>query len=232
MLTYSVRPRANAQNGVRGGSYTGLQSGAVRMDKIGILIIDDDEASQSALRQVLDSEAWSVSIAPLATVAFQELATGDWTLVIANVLTTGLSGPLYTTLRELAQASPESGKSRLRVLFLIPENAGQEAKTVLESEQLPYALKPFHFHDLLERVSDLLMETGAIADPIRRVRAEAGAGARQARSNAQNQASSRNTGMFASRDDYTMTEEELAEYERQQSEEESRKKKKKRSVFD
>jgi DNA-binding response OmpR family regulator len=206
------------------------------MDKIGILIIDDDEASQAALRQMLDSEGWRVSIAPVAARAFQELATGDWTLVIANVATTGISGPLYGMLRELAQASPESGKSRLRVLFLVPEHSAQQAKATLESEQLPYALKPFHFHDLIERVSDLLMETGAIADPIRRVRGEAGTGLRSAhgnsRGNSRNQANGRNTGMFASREDYTMTEEEIAEYERQQSEETELRKKKKRSVFD
>ncbi len=34
------------------------------MAKIGILIIEDDEASQSALRQLLDSEGWQVRVVP------------------------------------------------------------------------------------------------------------------------------------------------------------------------
>src|SRR5256885_3924678 len=63
-------------------------------------------------------------------------------------------------------ALPISG---VRVLFLVPELAAPEAQPALEHEQLPYSLKPFHLHDFLEKVSDLLLETGAIPQPIRRV---------------------------------------------------------------
>jgi DNA-binding response OmpR family regulator len=74
------------------------------MDKAGILIIDDDPASQSALREVLGAEGWVVQSIAQASQALPELATSNWTLVIANVLTTGFFGPLHATLKELALA--------------------------------------------------------------------------------------------------------------------------------
>jgi len=197
---------------------------------VNLLVIEDDAATQTALRQVLDAEEWRVEIVAGADTALQVLASGDWTLVVASVGTTGLSSPLYTILRELAQApAMESGKSRVRVLFLIPEVGSGAALPQLEKDHLQYVLKPFNLHDILEKVSDLLMDTGAIPQSIRQVRRE---GFRLARGrDAGRMAASRggrNTQMFANRSDhsgYGASEEEIAEYERQQQEEIRRKKK-------
>jgi DNA-binding response OmpR family regulator len=204
------------------------------MPSVGILIVDDDRSSQTALRELLDSEGWRVGIVPLASQALPELAGGDWSLVIANVSLTGLDGPLFTTLKELAQAEPlEDGRKRARVLFLVPELAGAVAQPVLEREHVPYALKPFHLHDFLEKVSDLLMETSSIAAPIRHVRPDfAARGAvrklgRAEREKAGQHSTARATNMFATREDYQMTEEEITEYEKQEAAETIRRKKKK-----
>jgi DNA-binding NtrC family response regulator len=200
---------------------------------IGILIIDDDEATQSALRQTLDSDGWLVRIVPLISEALAELSSGEWSLVIVNVAMTGLAGPVYLTLKELALApAVEEGKVRARVLFLVPELALSEARPVLEKERLPYVLKPFQFNDFLEKVSDLLMETAALTTPIRRVRHDAGVAERKrkesrARHESDIRLSRRDTGMFARRDDYVMTEEEIAEYEKTEKEEQEQRKKKK-----
>lgn len=192
------------------------------VNPVRILIIDDDEASQAALRHVLDSDGWKLQIVPLAHQALAELASTNWTLVIVNVAMTGLDGPLFSTLKELALAAAvEAGRTRARVLFLVPELAGAVAQPVLERERLPYSLKPFHLHDFLEKVSDLLLETNAIPAPIRRVRYEYKGPDRRGK----DRRSGRETAMFASREDYMMSEEEIAEFERQ--EEEERKKKKK-----
>ena len=193
------------------------------MPSVGILIIDDDRASQTALRELLDAEGWRVGVVPVASQALHELAGGDWSLVIANVALTGLEGALFTTLKELAQAEPlEGGHARARVLFLVPEIDGAAAQPVLEREHVPYALKPYHLHDFLEKISDLLMETSAIAAPIRNVRADLGARgvsrklSRAEREKAGAPANARATNMFAERGDYQMTEEELIDYERQE----------------
>ena len=226
------------------------------MAQVGILIIDDDIVSQRALKHVLDSEGWRVRIVPLASHAMAELASGTWSLVIVNVALTDLQGPLFSVLKDLSQAEseflenvresgPESAsadtpestdaspqimvmapRKRLRVLFLVPLLAAKDAQPVLEQEGLPYSLKPYHLHDFLEKVSELLLEAGAIAEPIRSMGDFSSVKKRKKlRSNARDE---RRGTMFASREDYQMTEEELAEFERQEEEDRKKREKEKR----
>ena len=200
------------------------------MSEIGILIVDDDVASQHALKSVLDSEGWRVRIVPEARQALTELANGAWNLAIVNVAVAEVNGPLFAILRELSDAgSRENGDGsggaakRLSVLFLVPVRVAAAAQPFLEAEDLPYSLKPYHLHVFFEKGSDLLVESGAIEEPIRTMR-NAGSKRRPTqRLRADRHA--RRSSMFASREDYQMTEEEMAEYERQ--EEEDRKKREK-----
>ncbi|HEV3254028.1 MAG TPA: response regulator [Candidatus Acidoferrales bacterium] len=196
---------------------------------VGILIIDDDVDSQRALRQVLDSEGWRVQIVPLASQALAELSKGEWTLILVNVALTDLSGTLFNTLRDLGQAEANAGdlsRKRVRVLFMVPELAARAAQPVLEREQLPYTLKPFHLHDFLEKISDLLLEAQAIPGPIRQMQGLALSAGRRLKARNPGK-DSRQPKMFASREDYQMTEEEIAEFEKQ--EEVDRKKRQKKT---
>jgi hypothetical protein len=140
-----------------------------------------------------------------------ELKTGEWSLVIANVALTGVEGPAFFTLRELAAVAPEEG-GRIRVLFLIPEASGGQYIVQLETARLPYVIRPYHLHDFLEKVSDLLVEVKAIDAPLRQVRHEFGALRKKKKQAA------RSNSMFASRESFSYTEEEIAEYERQEGE--------------
>lgn len=228
------------------------------MAEVGILIIDDDIVSQRALKHVLDSEGWRVRIVPLASHALLELASGQWDLVIVNVALTDTRGPLYAILKELAQADttepqetpenvPESSeempqlqpteeipeaavavvaKRRLRVLFLVPLLAAKHVQPVLEQEGLPYSPKPYHLHDFLEKVSELLLEAGAISEPIRSM-GSLSAGKKRVRARRVARDSRRGT-MFASREDYQMSEEELVEWEKQEEEERKKREKEKK----
>jgi len=199
------------------------------VESIGVLIIEDDAASQAALRQMLGAEGWLVEGAVSRGQALQQLATGKWSLVLANIATIGVTGALFSTLRELARPPEgEAAKAHVRVLFLVPEAAAAQATPLLEEEHLPYVLKPFTFHDLLERVSDLLMETEAIGAPLRKVKQEGITSGRGSRRRGRNAGSEdgRNTGMFSNHEDYQWSEEELAEYERQETEAQKKKKKK------
>ena len=73
-------------------------------------------------------------------------------------------------------------------------------------------LRPYHLHDFLEKVSDLLVEVKAIEGPIRQVRHEFGALRKKKKQ------TGRSSSMFASRDSFSYTDEELAEYEKQEGE--------------
>jgi DNA-binding response OmpR family regulator len=193
------------------------------MDGIGIVILDDDIVSQAALWQVLDSEGWQIRMVKDPSLALTELAKGEASLVIANVAMTGLSGPVFETLKVLSEAAT-TGRTRTpaRVLFLVPAGVAPEAQPVLEKVGLPYLLKPYHLHDFLQKISDLLLEANAITASMRNVQAELKVAPRPlVRSGTRLDA--RRTDMFAGREDYSMTEEEILEYERQ--EEETKKKK-------
>jgi len=209
--------------------------------EVGILIIDDDIASQRALKHVLDSEGWRVRIVPEASQALSELASGAWNLVIVNVALIDLRGPLYAILRELTQDESDDpvseepaqdpdaegavavARKRLRVLFLVSSPIAMQIQPKLEHDGLPYSPKPYHLHDFLEKVSELLVESGAITEPIRSMGGLGGA--RKVKRARRLSRDSRRGTMFASREDYQMTEEEMAEFERQ--EEEERKKREK-----
>jgi DNA-binding response OmpR family regulator len=194
--------------------------------QVGILILDNDPANQGALKQILDSEGWRVRIVSDVKMFLAELRTGEWSLVIANITVIGPESPLFTTLRELTNVAAEDG-GRLRVLYLVPENAGAHFVTALEQAKVPYVVRPFHLHDFLDKVSDLLLEIKAIDNPLRQVRREFGE-ARKKKKRESRGASGANS-MFAARDSYSYTEEEITEYERFESQS---KKKRSKNLLD
>ena len=200
-----------------------------RVGEVGILIIDDDRASQAALRHILDSEGWRVNVVPLVSQGLAKLSTGDWTLLIVNVALTDLESPAFITFKELAQSDVGSpGQKRVRVLFLVPMLVGAVAQPLLERERLPYVLKPFHLHDFLEKISDLLLEAQAIRQPIRQMKP--GITQEDRRKKERRAGKGRQTAMFSSRKDYQMTEEEIAEYENQEQEDRKKRQKKKEEL--
>ena len=178
--------------------------------QVGILVLDDNTPGGSAVKQILDSEGWRVRIVSDSQMLLSELKTGEWSLVIANVAMTGVESTAFFTLRELASV-PAADGGRVRVLYLIPELTSTQYVVHLEASRLPYVLRPYHLHDFLEKVSDLLVEVKAIEAPIRQVRHEFGALRKKKKQAGRNS-------MFASRDTFSYTDEELAEYEKQEGE--------------
>jgi DNA-binding NtrC family response regulator len=185
------------------------------MASVRILVIDDDEASRKALLCILEAEDWLIDLAALPEDGFAKLRQGGWNLVIANVSMSSLSGPLFSLLREL-----HVGGASLKVLFLVPAMAEHRVRAEMERWKLIYELKPIHLHDFLEQVSDLLLEAGAIQQPLRRVRMELAAAEHSAGERGSGE-ERRKTEMFSSRDDYSYDEEELRKFE---EEEQKRKK--------
>jgi DNA-binding response OmpR family regulator len=178
--------------------------------QVGILVLDGDPQGAGAVKQILDSEGWRVRVVPDTRMLLAELKTGEWSLVIADVEAMGIDTPAFNILTELASVSAEEG-GRFRILYLIPEMMGTQYVAPLEAARLPYVIRPYHLHDFLEKISDLLVEVKAIEAPLRQVRHEFGALRKKKKQ------AGRNT-MFASRDSFSYSDEELAEYDRQENE--------------
>ncbi len=214
------------------------------MDEIGILILDDNVESCQALRHLLDSEGWRVHFANEPRAALSALATGSWNLAIANVELALPGSQIFTILGDLAHAEGVTAaddaagivldrakktsaraprKKRLRVLFVVPANAAPNAVPILEHEDLPYSIRPYHLHEFIEKISDLLVDAGAIAGTSGGRFDSTGRESGRLRNPARD---SKLPSMFASRADYQMSEEEIAEYERQEEEQQRKKTKK------
>lgn len=179
--------------------------------QVSLLVLEEDPHNATALKQILDGEGWRVRVAQDLPMLHAELKTTEYSLLIANIAMVGLGTATFQVLKELASVSPEEG-GRIRVLYVVPEMTGTQFVAAIEAARLPYAVRPFHLHDFLEKVSDLLVEVKAIEGPLRMTRYEFGE-ARKKKKEA-----SRTTSMFAARDSYVYTEEELAEYEKQEAE--------------
>lgn len=179
--------------------------------QVGLLVLESDPGSGAALKQILDSEGWRVRIVEDLPMLHVELKTAEYSLLIANIALIGIDSPTFHVLKELGGVSAEDG-GKIRTLFVIPEMNRSQFIGYLEAARLPYVLRPFHLHDFLEKVSDLLVEVKAIAAPLRMTRYEFGEARKKKKQ------TSRTTSMFASRDSYSYTEEEIAEYEKQESE--------------
>jgi DNA-binding response OmpR family regulator len=174
--------------------------------QVGILILEESQQAAASVRQLLDSEGWRVQTVADVNELFSQIRDGQWNLVIANIAVTGTDSPVFFTLRELSAVRSDQG-GRLRTLYIVPEMSGSHFVKALEQEQLHFVTRPFHFHDFLEKVSDLLVEVEAIAAPLRQVSFELDAGRKKKKDSGQVQS------MFAKRDPHSYTEEELSAYE-------------------
>jgi DNA-binding response OmpR family regulator len=179
--------------------------------QVAILVLEEDAENAVAVRQLLDSEGWRVHIVTDSDLLLNELRNGEWTLVVVNVAVTGTDSAAFTTLRELASVPADEG-GRIRVLYIVPEMANIKYVQSLQQARLPYVARPFNFHDFIQKVSDLLFEVHAIAAPLRQVSREFGVVRKK-----KLEASRANNSMFASREAYSYSEEEVAEYERQEA---------------
>jgi len=130
---------------------------------------------------------------------------------LANAAAIDIDSPAFFTLREIATVPQEAG-GRIRALFIIPETAERQFIGQIEAARLPYVVRPYHLHDFLEKVSDLLVEIKVIEAPIRLVRREFGALRKKKKQ------ATRSNAMFASRESFSYSEEEIAEYEREEAE--------------
>ena len=181
------------------------------VQQVGLLVLENEPQNAGALKQILDAEGWRVRVVGDLQLLHAELKTAEYSLLIANIALVGVDSPTFHILKELASVAPEEG-GKLRILFVVPEMTGSQYVGALEAAKVPYSVRPFHLHDFLEKVSDLLVEVKAIEGPLRMTRREFGE-ARKKKKQA-----SRTTSMFASRDSYSYTDEEIAEYEREEAE--------------
>ena len=114
-----------------------------------ILIVEDENKTGNYLKQGLAEAGFVVDLARDGLDGMHLAQTGDYDLVVLDVMLPGLDG--WGVLREIRAA----GKS-MPVLFLTARDQVEDRVKGLELGADDYLVKPFAFSELLARVRSLL----------------------------------------------------------------------------
>lgn len=114
-----------------------------------LLLIEDEARLVSTLSRGLREEGFTVEAAEDGDEGLYRAETGDFDLVILDVMLPGKDG--FQILRRLRQA-----RNRTRVLMLTARDSLDDRVRGLESGADDYLIKPFAFAELLARVRALL----------------------------------------------------------------------------
>jgi two-component system, OmpR family, copper resistance phosphate regulon response regulator CusR len=113
-----------------------------------ILIVEDEEKLASAVQKGLESEGYSVSVAPTGEEAFFLISNQVYDLLILDVMLPGRDGvEILTALRKRDLSVP--------VLFLTSKDSVEDRVRGLEAGADDYLVKPFAFSELVARVRAL-----------------------------------------------------------------------------
>jgi len=124
-----------------------------------ILVIEDEPKLSSALKQGLEADGYSVSVARSGEEGFYLLCNSKCDLAILDVMLPGRDGfQILKSIRQLAMPVP--------VLLLTARDAIEDRVHGLDTGADDYLVKPFAFPELLARVRALLRR-GAPEPPSR-----------------------------------------------------------------
>ncbi len=127
-----------------------------------ILIVDDDVELCDLVREYLSAEDFQVDAAHTGTAGQERALSGDYALVILDVMLPAKSG--LDVLREVRQ------RSRVPVLILTARGEDVDRIVGLEIGADDYLPKPFNPRELLARVRAILRRSaqaqGSVAGPV------------------------------------------------------------------
>ena len=127
------------------GRVTVVHGGRTNRDTMRILVVEDEARILAFLTRGLEAEGYTVVAADNGRDGLALAASGEWDLVVLDLLLPGLSG--LQVLRDLHRARP-----RLPVLILSARSDLQTKLRGFELGATDYVAKPFALDELLARV--------------------------------------------------------------------------------
>jgi DNA-binding response OmpR family regulator len=124
-----------------------------------ILVMEDEKRIADNLKKGLEFEKYSVDISYNGLEGYDLASTGDYDLLVLDLMLPGLDG--LTITKKLR----ESG-SNLPILILTAKGQVQDKVAGLNSGADDYLTKPFSFEELVSRVRALLRRPNVIAKEI------------------------------------------------------------------
>ncbi len=115
---------------------------------VGVLLVDDDTELGELVREYLAREGFSLEVEGDGTRAVERALSGDYRLIVLDVMLPGVSG--FDILRHLRAAS------RLPVLMLTARGDDVDRIVGLELGADDYLSKPFNPRELVARIRAIL----------------------------------------------------------------------------
>ncbi len=122
------------------------------LDRVKILVIEDDAKTAQAIRRGLEAEGYEASVARTGEEGFFQVNAEAFDLVVLDWMLPGRDGI------EILKALRSRGAKPL-VLLLTARDAVEDRVTGLDSGADDYLVKPFAFAELLARIRALLRRT-------------------------------------------------------------------------
>ena len=122
-----------------------------------LLLVEDEPGIVNFLKQGLEEESFTVSVATDGPTGLAMAQTNQHDLILLDWMLPGLSGlEICTQFRMQNTETP--------IIFLTAKDTTKETITGLQSGANDYIKKPFHFDELLERIKVQLRSKSAVAN--------------------------------------------------------------------
>lgn len=116
-----------------------------------ILVVEDEAPIAEFIRQGLEAEGYAVTVAPDGDTGLARALSGDFALVLLDVLLPGLGG--LEVLKRIRGERPE-----LSVILLTALGETEDKVAGLDLGASDYLTKPFAFEELLARIRSQLRQ--------------------------------------------------------------------------
>ena len=117
-----------------------------------IIVVDDEEAITSLVKAVLTREGYRVDVASDSTGACEMLDSTLYDAVLMDIRMPGISG--IDIYNDIKSRRPELAG---RFVFITADASDDNTKAFLDTNELPYIVKPFDIKILLKMVDGLLL---------------------------------------------------------------------------
>ncbi len=117
-----------------------------------IIVVDDEEAITSLVKAVLSREGYRVDVVSDSTAACEMLDSTLYDAVLMDIRMPGISG--IDIYNDIKSRRPELAG---RFIFITADVSDDNAKAFLDTNELPYIVKPFDIKILLKMVDGLLL---------------------------------------------------------------------------
>ena len=122
------------------------------MNKINILLAEDDSNLGSLLKTYLSAKNYETSLYVSGTQALEAFSSGTWSLCILDIMMPEMDGlTLAKEIRKLKPAVP--------IIFLTAKNQREDILEGFRSGGDDYITKPFSMEELLYRIEAILRRT-------------------------------------------------------------------------